>query len=149
MKTDPCCLEIGNNTIPLEEEPRTEEHIRTPTPAMTHPNMVNRFHHFSYSMPETPNTSNAVGCFTNHTNQATQTRHTHDTAPFRMTNTSHEQGFYHRGSPRSNHSLYSTVLCEYDSSGLHNSNITTNCLEAIPFIQARAQFMRAVCYHLV
>ena len=113
--------------------------LTTPSPTMTHLNMANRFHHFSHSTPETPNTHHRNGHFTNHTYQVTQTRgHAHHTAPFRMTNTSHEQqGFYHRGSPRSNGSLYSTFPCEYYNDGLHNSNITANCLEAIPFGQAR------------
>ena len=38
----------------------------------------------------------------NHTSQVAQTRgHANHTAPFRMTNTSHEQqGFHHKGSSR-------------------------------------------------
>ena len=67
-----------------------------------------------------------------------------------MTNTSLEQqGFYHRGPCRSKGSLYGTFPCVYYSDGLHNSNITTDCLEAIPFRQPRVTFKRAVCYHML
>ena len=55
-----------------------------------------------------------------------------------MTNTSHEQqGFYHRGSSRLDGLLYGTVPHEYYNDGLHNSNITKNHPEAIPFGQTR------------
>ena len=113
--------------------------LTTPGPTMTHPNLANRFHHFSCSMPETPNTCNVNGHFTNFTYQATENRgHANSTTPFRQMNTSHEwQGFYHRRSPRSNGSLYGTFLHEYYNHGLHSPSITINCLEAIPFGQAR------------
>ena len=101
--------------------------------------MANRLNHFSYSMPETPNTSHGNGHFTNHTCQTASTRgHAHHPTLFRMTITVYEQeGIYHRGSPRSNGLLYSISPCENYNHGLHNSYITTNHLEAIQFGQAR------------
>ena len=55
-----------------------------------------------------------------------------------MMKTSHERkGFYHRRSPRSNTSLYSTFTHEYCNHALHNPNIIANHLETIPFAQAR------------
>ena len=54
-----------------------------------------------------------------------------------MTNTSQQQGFYHRGSPRSNSPLYSIFACEYYNHALHNSDITANRPETVPFTQTR------------
>ena len=123
---------INNRTITL----------KSPSPAMPKLNMVNRFHHFLYSMPEVPKSCHGNGHFTSQTHQATQTRgHAHFTTPFRMTNTSHEQqGLNYRGSLRSNGLLYSTFPCKCYTDGLHNSNITTKCLEAIPFGQTSSLF---------
>ena len=63
-----------------------------------------------------------------HTYQATQTgRHEHSTAQFRTMNKLYEQqDFYHRGSFRSNTSLYSNFLHEYYNNALPNSNMATN-----------------------
>ena len=98
-----------------------------------HLNMANRFHDFSHSIPEKLNTHNGNGYFTNHTCQATQTGgHAHNTSPYRMKNTSNEQqGFYHRGSPRSNSSLDITFPHKYYNHALHSSNIITYHLETI------------------
>ena len=127
--------------------------LTTPSSAKTHPNMAKIFHHFSHSMPETPETHYRNGPLSNHTYQATQTRgHPHHTTLFRMTNTSHkQQGFYHTGLPRSNCLFYGIFPHEYYIHGLHNSNITANHLEAITFKQARGTIyeMRAVCYDLL
>ena len=77
--------------------------------------------------------------FTHHIYQAAQTRgHAYHSEPFRMTNTLHEQqDFHHRGFSRSDTLLYSTLPHEYCSHDLHNSIITTNNSEAIPYGQAR------------
>ena len=70
------------------------------SPTIMHPNMANRFHHFSHSMPETLNTHNRNGHFTNHTYQASHTiGHAHHSTPFRVTKRVQEQqGIYHRRS---------------------------------------------------
>ena len=89
--------------------------LTTPSPTIAQLSMANSAHHFLHSMPETHNTHNGNGHFTNDSYQTTQTRrHAHNTVPFRMKNTSHEQkNFYHGGSPRSNSSLYSTFPPKY------------------------------------
>ena len=101
--------------------------------------MVTRCHHFSHSMPETLNTHNVNSYFTNQTYQTTQIRgHTHNNAPFRTMNMSQkQQGLYHNGSSKSDSSLYATFPCQYYNHALHNSTITANCHETIPFAQAR------------
>ena len=113
--------------------------LTMPSPTTAQPIMVNRSHHFLHSMPETLNTHNGNGHFTNHTYQATKTRGcAHHTTPFRPTNTTHDQySFYHRGSPKSKSSLYGTFSCEYYKHALHNHNIVTNNMETIPLAQAR------------
>ena len=59
---------------------------------MTHPNIANRFQTFLDSTSEILNTHNGDGHFTNNTYQTNQTRgQAHHTAPFRTTNTSHDQ----------------------------------------------------------
>ena len=113
--------------------------LMTSSPTRTQTNMASRSHHFYTACLKclTPISPNSP--FTNHTYQTTQTRgHTCHTAPFRMTNTSHEQqGFYHRGPARLDGLLHGTSPCEYYNHGLHNTNITTYHLETIPFGQAR------------
>ena len=55
-----------------------------------------------------------------------------------MLNMSQEQqGFYHRGSPRSDSLLYSTFPHEYYKHAIHNSNISINHPETIPFAEVR------------
>ena len=61
--------------------------LTTPSPTMTHTNIVNRFHHFSHRMPEEFNTCNGNSHFQNQTYHATQSRdHTTNNAPFRSMN---------------------------------------------------------------
>ena len=69
--------------------------LTTPSQTMTHLNMAKRFHHFSHSTPEALYTCNGNSHFTNQNFLTTQIRgHTHNNAPFRITNNSHkEQGF--------------------------------------------------------
>ena len=140
MKIDPYGIGIENHTITLEEGTinRTQT-LKKPSKMMTHPTMADRFPHFSHSSPEIPNTCHQNSHFTNNTYQAAQTTgHAHHTAPFRMTNISHDQqGFHHRGSSKLDSSLYGTFPHEDYNHCLHNSNIATNHPEGIPFGQAR------------
>ena len=60
-----------------------------------------------------------------------------------------QQGFYQRGSPRSNSLLYSTFPHEYYKNALHISNISTYHLVTISMAQARGTIFVDSLYHLV
>ena len=115
---------IGNRTVTLT----------TPSPSARYPNMANMFQHMSHSTLETTNTYSRNGHFTNCTYLRTQNRrHTYHTTPFRLPGTvCEQQGFYHRGSPRSNNWFYSTFLRDYYNSFFHNTKITASNQETSP-----------------
>ena len=63
--------------------------MTTPPPTMTHPNIANRFQHFSHSTNAVLSIHNRNSHFTSQTYQANQIRgHIYNNAPFRITNTS-------------------------------------------------------------
>ena len=136
--------EKTNNFRRINNRTRT---LMTPSPTIMHPSIANWPCHFSHRTPETASNCNGNGHFTNQTYHANHTRgHTHNNTPFRMTNTSQkQQGFYHRGSPRSDSSLYGTCPCEYHNHTLHNCNITANHLTTHHLHNPGAQFMREIC----
>ena len=124
-------LNLNENRCILDRNREQYTHFRrgtnnrtltTPSPLMTQPKLANRFHHFSHSTPETPNTHNVNGHFTSHPFQGTQKiGHVHYTIPFRMMNTSNvQQGFYQRASSRSGRSLCSTLPHVYYNNDIYN-----------------------------
>ena len=120
--------------------------LTTPSPTMSHLNLANRFPHFSHNTPEAFNTCKGNNNFQNYTYHATQIRdHATNSTPFRSMNISQEQqGFYQKGSPRSN-----SFPCECYNNVSHNSNISTNHPEKIPNSHGKGKILGhsfIICY---
>ena len=118
----------------MEEYLKEQEHWQHWVLQQHNLNMANKFQHMLHSMPETTNTYSKNCHFTSQTYKGNQNRrHIYHTTPFRLSGTMHEQqGFHHRGSPRSSNWFYGTSPHDYYNNVFHNSNITVSNQETLP-----------------